>query len=269
MTDPVGLPGDCRFGTVSAVVQHAPAMPPTVVEETAMPRRPRTGTGQLVFHVMNRAVQGVTLFERSDDYRHFLRVLAEATRLHDVRLLAFEVMPTHWHLVVWPGADGGLAAFMKQLTATHAQEWRRRLGSTGRGAVYQGRYKAIGVQHDGHLLRVIRYVERNALRARLVEAAEDWPWGSASAKPYPNGPVLTPWPVRRPDDWLGVLNAPEPPEALENIRKAVRHARHFGTPSWRARISEQLAWRQGWRGRGRRRVDLPPPPRQDASAESG
>lgn len=161
-------------------------------------------------------------------------------------------MPNHWHLVLWPDGDQDLAAFMKLLTGIHAQEWRRLRGTTGRGAVYQGRYKAIAVQQDPHLLRLCRYVERNAVRAKLVASAEDWPWTSASMSARsPERPALTPWPVPRPGNWLELLNTPEPPATLNRIRAAIRAGRHYGTPSWRFRTAQRLRWPSGDRSRGR------------------
>jgi putative transposase len=217
-----------------------------------MPRRSRAGISHVVFHVLNRAVQGVTLFESRQDYARFLEILAETMRRAPMRLLAYAVMPNHWHLVLWPDRDQDLALFMKLLTGVHAQEWRWVKGTTGRGAVYQGRYKAIAVQQDAHFLRLCRYVERNAVRAKLVAAAADWPWSSAAARPPgPERPVLTPWPIHRPEDWLELLSVPEPPGTLNRLRSAVRAGRHYGTPSWRFRTVQQLRWPGGDRRPGR------------------
>jgi putative transposase len=217
-----------------------------------MPRRSRTGISHVVFHVLNRAVQGVTLFESCHEYARFLEILVATMRRAPMRLLAHTVMPNHWHLVLWPDGDQDLALFMKLLTGIHAQEWRRLKGTTGRGAVYQGRYKAIAVQQDTHLLRLCRYVERNAVRAKLVASAQDWLWTSASTRiGGPERPALTPWPIRRPENWLELLNTPEQPGALNRLRSAISAGRHYGTPSWRFRIAQQLHWPGGDRGRGR------------------
>jgi putative transposase len=161
-------------------------------------------------------------------------------------------MPNHWHLVLWPVVDGSLSAFMKWLTAAHARQWRDARGSRGRGAVYQGRYKAIAVQHDRHLVRLCRYVERNAVRAKLVESAEKWPWCSASPMASaPGRPELTPWPVARPDNWAALLNAPEPTRTLCEIRTAVRAGLHYGLASWRMSTAQALRWTSGMRRPGR------------------
>jgi len=217
-----------------------------------MPRRSRAGISHVVFHVLNRAVQGVTLFESRHEYARFLEIVVATMRRAPMRLLAYTVMPNHWHLVLWPDDDQDLALFMKLLTGIHAQEWRRLKGTTGRGAVYQGRYKAIAVQQGPHLLRLLRYVERNAVRAKLVTSAQDWLWTSASMRTSgPERPALTPWPVPRPEGWLELLNTPEQPGALSRLRRAIRTGKHYGTPSWRFRMAQRLRWPGGDRGPGR------------------
>lgn len=217
-----------------------------------MPRRPQRATGQFIFHVLNRAVQNLVLFEEPSDYQVYCRVLTEATERYGMRVLVYAVMPNHWHLVLSPPDDQSMSPFMKFLTSTHAQRWRQVDGSRGRGAVYQGRYKAIAVQHDVHFLRLCRYVERNPLRARLVARAEDWPWCSASTEARGAGrPNLAPWPIQRPTGWHDFINAPEPPDVLDNIRTAVRTGRHFGTDVWRLEVTDSLRWRAGLRRPGR------------------
>jgi putative transposase len=234
-----------------------------------MPRRSRVSTGQIVFHVLNRAIQGVTLFEHPADYEAFFVILGEALRRFPIRLLAYCVMPNHWHLVVWPRDDSSLSPFMKWLTAAHARRWRDARGTRGRGAVYQGRFKAIAVQHDAHFLRLCRYVERNAVRARLVARAGGWRWSSASPAAFrDNRPVLAQWPVNRPDNWVDLLDTPEPTGLLRQIRTAVRAGLHFGSAAWRMHTAETLRWRNGLRQPGRPVACDPEWPSQHAPTES-
>ena len=70
-----------------------------------------------------RANGRLTLFAKDGDYEAFLRVLAEAVRRVEVRLLAYCIMPNHWHFVLWPKGDGELTAFLRWLTHTHTQRW--------------------------------------------------------------------------------------------------------------------------------------------------
>lgn len=219
-----------------------------------MPRRPGRATGQLIFHVLNRAVQNTTLFRSAENYAAFLQLFIDATDRMPMPLLAYALMPNHWHLVLWPQQDNRLSEFMRWLTARHAESIRTASGDRGRGAVYQGRFKAIAVQCDGHFLRLCRYVERNAIRARLVDQAEAWEWSSASGLGGdPGRPPLEPWPVPKPIDWLSELNGPERGRELNLIREAIKRGRHFGEPDWRESIAQRLGWRGGL-GPGRPRL---------------
>jgi putative transposase len=74
--------------------------------------------------------------------------------------------------------DGDLTSFVSWVTMTHAQRWHAYNGTVGSGHLYQGRFKAFPVEKDDHFLKVCRYVERNAMRANLVDRAEDWRWCS-------------------------------------------------------------------------------------------
>jgi putative transposase len=70
-----------------------------------MPRRPRCCPGGTVFHVLNRSVARLTLFEKLEDYQAFYQVLAEAWLDTPIRILDWCLMPNHWHFVVWPQTD--------------------------------------------------------------------------------------------------------------------------------------------------------------------
>ncbi len=147
-----------------------------------MARRPRTALGGLAYHVMNRVSGKQDLFEDSGDYEAFERVLSEARERERMRVCAYALMPNHFHLVLWPRGDGDLSRFMQWLTMTHTQRWHAHRHNVGHGHLYQSRFKSFPIQTDEHFLKVCRYVERNALRARLVERAEDWVWGSLGCR---------------------------------------------------------------------------------------
>jgi putative transposase len=170
-----------------------------------MPRSARHTPGGYVYHALNRATARLKLFRKAADYSAFLRVLDEALERHPVRVLSYCVMPTHWHIVLWPAGDGALTAFLRWLTLTHSVRWHKHYHSSGSGHVYQNRFKAFAVAEDDHLLTVLRYVERNPLRAGLVRRAEDWPWSSLACRLAADEVAvrrLHPGPVALPADWL-------------------------------------------------------------------
>lgn len=215
-----------------------------------MPRRMKGNAGGIVFHVLNRGVRKATLFRQTSDFEAFFRVLREAAKREPMRVLALSVMPNHWHLVLWPERPGDLTRYVGWASLTHACRWQRAQNTRGTGPVYQGRFKAHPVENGRYLLALIRYVERNAVRAGLVARAEDWPWCSASQMLGTDMPPLHPWPVPKPENWLDFVNRPESGRALRSMRDAVALNAPFGSPSWRARTIERLGWRQGIRPPG-------------------
>src|SRR5262245_60182922 len=175
-----------------------------------MGRALRAASGDFVYHVLNRANGRMTLFQEGGDYGAFERVLAQACNRVSMRLLAYCVMPNHWHLVLWPRQDGDLSRFMNWLTLTHTQRWHQHRHSVGEGHVYQGRFKSFPVETNEYLLAVCRYVERNPVRAELVKYAEQWRWSSAAHSGRPQQSVpLSEWPIERPRDWQQVVNTDE------------------------------------------------------------
>lgn len=221
-----------------------------------MPLRTMTGTGGLTFHVMNRAVRRLQLFESHDDYQLFLMCLEEGRRQHPVKLYAFCVMPNHFHMVVGPTEDFQLAAFMKVTTGTHAKRWNSIRKRVGQGAVYQGRYRAFPTHNDGHFLRVCRYVERNPLRARLVPRAEGWHWSSLNQDCRKcNVPRLETWPILQPDKWTDIVNEPDSASELHQVRNSVAKSIPFGPESWATSVAAALELKSFPRRPGRPRKE--------------
>src|SRR5262245_51292055 len=127
-----------------------------LLEVEVMPRRIRSERSDLVFHVMNRGAKRALLFTSDSDYRAMEALLFSAKEITGMRLLAYCIMPNHWHLILWPTSGQQMSQFMRWLTGTHAQRWQAFHDSIGTGAVYQGRYKAIPVQTEHHFLTVCR-----------------------------------------------------------------------------------------------------------------
>jgi putative transposase len=225
----------------------------------------------MVYHVLNRANARLTLFETDADYEQFERVLAEAHRRTPMRTLAYCLMPNHWHFALWPREDADLSHFMRWLTVTHTQRWHAARGTAGSGHIYQGRFKSFPVQRRqpsraeraagaidtaDPLWTLLRYVERNALRAGLVRRAQDWRWGSPWRRTHGDAEqraLLCDPPGGWPLDWLKLVNRPQTNAELEAVRQCVTRGRPMGSESWVTRIAEELGLASTLRPRGRPR----------------
>ena len=222
-----------------------------------MGRPHRAAEGGYVYHVLNRANARLSIFDDDGDYEAFERVLLQAVERTRTRLLAYCLMPNHWHLVVWPREDGELSRFVGWLTLTHTQRWHAHRHSAGCGHVYQGRFKSFPIQEDGHLYTVTRYVERNALRARLVRRAEQWRWGSLFRWRRNNAEdrqLLAAWPLPRQASWIEHVNEPQTDVELAALRRSLQRGIPFGDEAWTDRAICQLGLETTLRPRGRPRL---------------
>jgi putative transposase len=236
-------------------------------------------TGGLAFHVLNRAVGRQRLFRKQADYAAFVRVIDEVCRRLPVPILSYCLMPNHWHLALWPQADGQLSEFMRLITVTHTQRYHAHYHTAGTGPLYQGRFKSFPIQRDPHLLTVCRYVERNALRANMVKRAESWRWcslwdrfggddggggddaeeadGSSDVgMPQPPSWLLPmdDWPVPVRPDWLGWVNQPQHQVEQDALAQCIRRGTPFGDDRWQRRTAKRLGLASTLRPRGRPRV---------------
>lgn len=201
----------------------------------------------------------LALFQKNDDYLAFERVLAESQERPDApRLLAWCLMPNHWHLVVHAGDATNLSTWMQWVTVTHTHRWHAHTGTVGEGPLYQGRFKSFPVQGEEHLLTLCRYVEANARRARLVKRAEVWRWCSLSVRRGGKSVLrrwLRPWPVERPRNWLAEVNRPLDDEATQSVRQSLDRGVPLGDERWTARIASRLGLNITLRPRGRPRKE--------------
>jgi putative transposase len=137
---------------------------------------------------------------------------------------------------------------------THTQRWHAHDHHTGTGHLYQGRFKSFPIAEDDHFLTVCRYVERNALRAKLVERAEDWRWGSLWCRQQSDPElrrILSPCPVAMPRGWVEFVNQPQTDAELTQIRTSLQRGRPYGGDAWAAKTAKKLGLESTFRPRGR------------------
>jgi putative transposase len=198
-----------------------------------MPRNLRSNVPNTIYHVLNRANAKSKIFDSEIDYSIFLQILINAVKKFKVKLYNFCIMPNHWHLVLKPLTEGEMSQFMKYLTQSHVQNWHIMHKTTGTGHLYQGRYKSFPVQTDEYLLQLIRYIERNPLRAGLVSKVEDWHYNSLWYRQYniDKGSILSIPPLINPENYLDFINQPQTLSEIEDIRKTINLNSQLGVRS--------------------------------------
>jgi putative transposase len=224
-----------------------------------MPRRLRIAPGGLLYHVVNRAVGRADIFSSDDDYLAFERVIEFVCKRLAMRIVGYVLMPNHFHLVLWPRKDGELSDFMRLLTVTHANRWHANRHTTGTGPLYQGRFKSFPIEEDDHALAVLRYVDRNPLRARKVERAQDWRWGSLHHLQSRQRPEWLldkgNWPVERRRDWVAWVNAAQTQKELAAIRESARRGKPYGDERWADKMVGRLKLESSTRPPGRPKLE--------------
>jgi REP element-mobilizing transposase RayT len=131
-----------------------------------------------LYHVTSRGNARAPIFEEDSDRRLLLHILGEVVESYRWVCHAFCLMTNHYHLLV-ETPEANLSRGMRQLNGLYTQRFNRAHERVGH--ILQGRYGAVLVERDAHLLEVARYVVLNPVRAGLVDAAEAYPWSSLRA----------------------------------------------------------------------------------------
>jgi putative transposase len=224
-----------------------------------MARPLRESPGGLAYHVLNRGAGRQDLFAKDEDYAAFLRAMDQVQARLAVPVIAFCLMSNHWHLILRPEKDGELSEFMRLLQVTHAQRHHAHHKTAGTGPLYQGRFKSFPFDGKAYAGTVIRYVERNPLRAGLCRRAENWRWGSAFCR-YTKGAAMpawllpeSKWPVRAGEDYRDWLNRPQTAAEEDAMKVCIQRSRPYGSEPWVTKIASKLGLESTLRSRGRPR----------------
>jgi putative transposase len=146
-----------------------------------------------VYHITSRGNEKKPVFKDDQDRINFLNTLQHVNRRYNWICHAYCLMTNHYHLLI-ETPDGNLAIGMRQLNGVYTQLFNKRHQRNGH--LFQGRYKAILIQKDSHLLEVCRYVVLNPVRARMTESPEQWKWSSyraTSGQESPHPCLTTDW----------------------------------------------------------------------------
>ena len=224
-----------------------------------MPRTNRIDIADIPYHVINRANARMQIFNEDKDYILFEKVLEQAKKKFDMMIFSYCIMPNHWHLALCPKTDGSLQLFMRWLSMTHTRRWHSQHKSIGSGHLYQGRYKSFLIQEDEHLLQLFKYIERNPLRAKLVQKAEDWKWSSLWRREQGNEKqkkLLDEWPIDTPKNYIDLVNIradEKENQELDSLRHSVNKSKPYGSNDWTNKMIDRFNLRSTLRGSGRPR----------------
>ena len=215
-----------------------------------------------VYHVTSRGNEKKPVFRDDTDRQNFLNTIQHVNKRYNWICHAYCLMTNHYHLLI-ETPDGNLSLGMRQLNGVYTQLFNKRHGRTGH--LFQGRYKAILIQKDSHLLEVCRYVVLNPVRARMVQRPDDWKWSSypATAGRATSHPGLT-------TDWvLGQFNGKRG-KAEQGYRQFVSWG--LGKPTiWTEVRGQTLLGEEGFVDRFvdhlKKHKDIPEIPRSQRYAE--
>jgi putative transposase len=203
-----------------------------------MPRLSRDSRADVCYHVIDRGNARQQVFHSAADYEAFLDLVQETCESIPIRIHSHILMPNHFHFILRPYLDGDLSRWVHRLLTTHVRRHHARHETSGH--LWQGRFKAFPIEDDAHLLAVLRYVERNALRSGLVRRAEDWLWCSLQTRLSGQIPAfLSDVPVSLPSDWVERVNAPMTAAELNAIRRCVQRGAPYGSAEFVRRMTTQ------------------------------
>ncbi|RMF92322.1 MAG: transposase [Candidatus Schekmanbacteria bacterium] len=127
------------------------------------------------YHVMNRGRRKEKIFLSQSDYEAFIKILQETSVMWNLKISSYCLMPNHYHLLVHT-PDGNISRCMRHINGVYTQHFNRYHKKDGQ--LFRGRYKAVLVEADSHLLEVLRYIHRNPIRAGLVKEIGEYTWDS-------------------------------------------------------------------------------------------
>jgi putative transposase len=213
-----------------------------------MGRLPRVIDDCLVYHAVNRGNNRADVFGDDPDRVAFLKALTKTKERYPFRLLGYCLMTNHFHLLLRPEVGQSISRILQSLTVAHTWRYHKRHHSSGH--VWQGRFKSPVIQDDAHLLVVLRYIEANPLRAKIVSDPAEYRWSSflchgmghddPLVDPFPEWEELGGTEAERRRRWRAKVFATQNEAELMTVRGSLRSGRPFGAPEWTEQMAERL-----------------------------
>jgi len=146
-------------------------LPPNLL----MPRRDLTFQPDHCYHLYNRGNDRQSIFFERENYLHFLRLVRQHLIEQTLDVLAYCLMPNHYHLLVRCKTDD-VSGSMQRLSVAYTKAMNRRYNRVG--SLFQGQFQAIAVETDEYLYHLVRYIHLNPVKAGLVKHLKDWEFSS-------------------------------------------------------------------------------------------
>jgi REP element-mobilizing transposase RayT len=127
------------------------------------------------YHIYNRGNNFQPIFFEHENYVYFLRQFKKYFSSVDVEVVAYCLMPNHYHLLVHLKTDR-FSEIMQAFSLSYSKSINKRFGRVG--SLFQGRFKSVHVDRNEYLLHLSRYIHLNPVKANLVSRAEDWEFSS-------------------------------------------------------------------------------------------
>ncbi|RAM51793.1 MAG: transposase [Hapalosiphonaceae cyanobacterium JJU2] len=140
-----------------------------------MPRRKTSLQTGNFYHIYNRGNNHQIIFFERESYIYFLRLVKEHLITKAVDIVAYCLMPNHYHFLVYL-RDETLSDAMKSLSLSYTKAINKRFNRSG--VLFQGRFQSIHIQQTDYLINLSRYIHLNPVKAGLVEKPEEWEFSS-------------------------------------------------------------------------------------------
>ena len=144
-----------------------------------MARHPRQIVPGVAVHIRQRGVDGVACFREEVDRLVYLSALHDLLRKTRCALHAYCLMTNHTHLLVTSADEKGCSIFMRELGRRYVPYFNHRYRRTG--TLWDGRFRSCLVESREYVLACYRYIERNPVRAGMVDSPSAYPWSSFKA----------------------------------------------------------------------------------------
>jgi putative transposase len=215
-----------------------------------MPRIARGLADNQIYHIINRGNRREAVFHDNYDYEKFLKLIIESKEKYAIKIYAYCLMPNHFHLVIYTKYADSLSQAMHWISSSYVRYYNKRYNISGH--LWQGRYKSFIVQEDSYLLVLLKYVEANPKRARIVKDCIDYKYSSANNRIKNNENLITDEvPILLPDDWYAYINSDEKITDIESIRNCINRQAPLGDKNWKYMVSKQYNLESTMNPRGR------------------